>query len=86
MDDVFAAFEFRGLIVLLTVDSASALRFGGMLGDNGYKCYCNLVNWKGKDRIRREEIDVRGGRTLFTTYVIYLRVEGSRRRRDYRAR
>jgi hypothetical protein len=57
MDDVLEAFEFRGVMVLLAVDSVRALRFGGILGVGGEKCYCkmycNLVNWKGKKRTGR---------------------------------
>ena len=66
MDDVLEAFEFRGVMVLLAVDSARALRFGGILGVGGEKYYCKM---KGKDRqdttLRRLECEVVG--RLFTT-------------------
>ena len=38
MDDFLEAFEFRGVMVLLVVDSARALRFGGILGIEEEKC------------------------------------------------
>jgi hypothetical protein len=56
MDDVLEAFGFRGVMVLLVVDSARALRFGGILGIDGDKCYCNLVNWKGKERTGQDRV------------------------------
>jgi hypothetical protein len=45
MDDVLEAFEFRGVMVLLAVDSARALRFGGILGVGGGKCYDRIRRW-----------------------------------------
>lgn len=55
MDDVLEAFGFRGVTVLLAVDSARALRFGGILelAERNVIAKCNLVNWKGEERTGR---------------------------------
>jgi hypothetical protein len=75
MDDVLEAFEFRGMMVLLAVDSARALRFGGILGVGGEKCYRRMqsgqLKRKEQDttlrRLKREVV----GRLFTTTSFIY---------------
>jgi hypothetical protein len=52
MDDVFAAFEFRGVIALLAVDSARTLRFGGILVDGGGETNVIAIWSIGKERGR----------------------------------